>query len=142
MKVHDRGNKYSRKAPYFIKIDNVQLFTGDTVKEPALFIQKDDLERLEFLGKLTRCDIGVDVEYLPIGTLSQTGKNGQCASADGCLDRTFINARDFANETILLSVEVVGGEDARSDGPGPRAQLLQCRNNFQVLVQKYSASNL
>ena len=112
------------------------------MKEPALFIQKDDLEGLEFLSKLTRCDVGVDVEYLPIGALGQTGKNRQGAGADGRLDRTFINSRDFANEAILVTVEVVCGEDARSDGPGPRAELLQCGNDFQVLIQKYTASNL
>ena len=110
--------------------------------EPALFIQKDDLERLELLSKLTRRNVCVDIEYLPIGALRQTGKNRQSTGADGRLDRTFVNAGDFADETIFLSVEVVCGEDTRSDGPGPRAELLQRGNDFQVLIQKYTASNL
>lgn len=110
--------------------------------EPTLFIQKDDLEGLELLSKLTRRDVGIDIEYLPISALRQTGENRQRAGTDGCLDRTFVNARNFADETILLSVEVVCGEDTRSDGSGPRAELLQCGNDFQVLIQKYTASNL
>ena len=112
------------------------------MKEPALLIQKDDLERLELLGKLTRCDVSIDVEYLALVALGQTGKNRQRAGTDGCFDRTFVNSRDFADETILLAVEVVCGEDARSDGSGPRAELLQCGNDFQVLIQKYTASDL
>ena len=142
MKVRKRENIYPGSMPYFVKIDNVQLFTRDTVEEPALFIQKDDLERFELLSKLTRSDVGVDVEYLAIGALSQTSKNRQCAGTNGRLDRAFVNSRNFANKTILVTVEVVCGEDARSDGPGPRAELLQCGNDFQVLIQKYTASNL
>jgi hypothetical protein len=129
-------------VPYFVKIDNVQLFTGDTMKEPALFIQKDDLKRFELFSELTRCDVGVNVEYLSFDALGQTGKDRQCAGSDGCLKRTFVNARDFADETVLLTVEVVRGEDARSDRPSPRAELLQRGNDLQVLIQKYTASNL
>ena len=112
------------------------------MKEPALFIQKDDLEGFELFSELTRCDVGVNVENLSFGALGQTGENRQSASSDGCLKRTLVNARDFADKTVLLTVEVVRGEDARSDGPSPCAELLQRGNNFQVLVQKYTASNL
>ncbi len=112
------------------------------MKEPALFIQKDDLEGFELFSKLTRCDVGVNIKYLPIGALGQTSKNRQCAGADRCLEGTFVDARDFADETVLLTIEVVRGEDAGSDGSGPRAEFLQRGNDLQVLVQKYPASNL
>jgi len=112
------------------------------MEEPALFIQKDDLKRFELFSEFTRCDVGVNVEYLSLNALGQTSKNRQCAGSDGCLKRTLVNARDFADETVLLTVEVVRGEDARSDRPSPRAELLQRGNDLQVLIQKYTASDL
>jgi hypothetical protein len=132
----------SGDAPYFVKIDNVKLFIGDTMKEPALFIQKDDFKRFELFSELSCCDVGINIKYLSFGALGQTGKNRQCAGSDGCLKRTFVNARDFADETVLLTVEVVRGEDARSDRPSPRAKLLQRGDDLQIFVQKYTASNL
>jgi hypothetical protein len=65
-----------------------------------------------------------------------------CTGADRCLEGTFVDARDFADETVLLTIEVVRGEDTGSDGSSPRAEFLQCGNDLQVLVQKYPASNL
>lgn len=122
--LHNRPKREYGNEPYLVKVDHIQLFTGDAMKEATLFVQKHDLKRLELFSKLSRCDVGVDVEYLPIGALGQTGKNGQRAGANRCLERAFVDPRYLSNESILFSVEIICGEYARGNGSGPSAKLL------------------
>ena len=112
------------------------------MEETAFVVDVDDLERLEFLCDFTSGNVGVDVEDLAVGSLGKRGEDGYGTGADGGLDGTFVDASDLADETVLVLVEEVGGEDARGNRTGACTELLERTDEAKVLVEEYAASDL
>lgn len=112
------------------------------MEQTTLLIEEHNLHRLKLLGELSRGDIGVDVQDLAISAFRETCKDGKSASADGSLQGALVHAGDLAHETVFILVEVVGSENARSDGTCASPELLERSNNFEILLLEYPTSNL
>ena len=131
----------SRKE-YLIQVDDIELFASDSVEHATLVVEEDNLERLDLLGKLACSNVGIDVENLTGIGLGETGENRKGASADGSLDGTLVDLCDLSDETVLVLVEIVGGEDTGSNGTSARAELLEGGDEFEVFVEEHAPSNL
>lgn len=112
------------------------------MEKTTLFVDVHNLQRLDLLGKLTRSNVGIYVQQLAVGALGQAGEDRECASADGSLDWPLIDASDFAHETVLVAIKVVGGEDARGDGARTRTEFLQGSNEAEVFLLEDASSDL
>lgn len=112
------------------------------MEETALVVEEDDLQGLKLLRELTGSDVRVDVQDLASVGLGQASQNREGAGADGGFDGTLVDLGDLADEAVLVLVEVVGGEDARSDGAGAGAELLEGCDELEVLVEENAAGDL
>jgi hypothetical protein len=139
-----RGTQREReeRGTYLVQVDDVEFFTSNTMEETTLLVQEYNLHRLQLLGQLSRSNIGVDVEDLALVALSQAGQDGESAGTDGGFNGTLVDLRDLSNQTVLVLIEVVGGEDARGDGSGTGAELLEGSDELEVLFHEDSASDL
>lgn len=59
-----------------LKVDNIQLLTRNTI-EHASFVVQDNLHQFKFLSKLTRVDVGIDVQDLTISRLCEISQESQ-----------------------------------------------------------------
>ena len=132
----------SDQQAHLVQVDYVELLAGDTMEQPTLIVQEDNLQGLKFLGELTGSNVSVDVENLARVGFGQTGEDGERTGPDGSLDGTFVDLGDFAYETVLVLVEVVGSEDARGDGTGTGAKFLEGGYELEVLVKENAAGDL
>ena len=107
-----------------------------------LSVEEDDLEGLELLCELAGRDVGVDVEDLASVGLGQAGEDGERAGANGGFDGTLVDFCDFADEAVLVLVEVIGGEDTRSDRASTSPELFESGDELEVLVKEHAPSDL
>lgn len=128
--------------PHLIQVDDIELLAGDTVEHSAFIVQEDDLQGLELLGQLTGSDIGVDVQDLACVGFGQAGEDGEGTGPDGSLNGTLVDLCDLANETVLVLVEIIGGEDSGGDGACASAKLFKSGDELKVLVKENAAGNL
>ena len=112
------------------------------MEKTALVVQEDNLQRFKLLGEFTSSNVGVYVENLTFFGLCQAAQDGKSACTYRCFDRAFVNLSDFSNKTVLLAIEIVGGENTGGDGTRAAAQTLQCGDEFEVLFEEDSTCNL
>ena len=112
------------------------------MEQATLLIQKHNLHGFQLLRQLTRSDIRIDIQDLAVCTLRQTRQDGQGTSSDGRLDGPFVDLGDLADKTVLVLVEVVGGEDARGDGACTGPELFECCDELEVLFEEDAAGDL
>ena len=132
----------SDQQAHLVQVYYVELLAGDTMEQPTLIVQEDDLQGLKFLGELTGSNVSVDVENLARVGFGETGEDGEGTGPNGSLDGTFVDLCDFAYQTVLVLVEVVGGEHAGGDRTGASAKLFEGGDELEVLVEEDAASNL
>lgn len=127
------------------------------MEETTLLVEIDDLHRLreksasfllvlkvwmktclENSGELTGGNVGVDVQDLTLGVLSQTGQDGQASCLNGSLDGSLVDTGNLADETILGLVEVVGGENTGRDGSSTGTETLKGSGELEVLLEENS----
>jgi len=85
-----------------VEVDNVHLLARDTVEHASFVVQEDNLHRFKLLGKLTRGDVGIDIQNLTISRLCETGQNRKCSCTDRSLNRPFIDFGYLSNETVFV----------------------------------------
>lgn len=100
------------------------------------------LAHLEDFRKLSRSNIRVDIQDLPLRILRQTGQDGETPRPDSRLDRRLVNLGDLANKPILGLVEVLGRKDASRDGAGARTEAFERGGELEVLLQEDPAGNV
>ena len=125
-----------------IEVNHVELLTRSAVEETALFVKEDDLQGFKLFGKLTSRNIGIYIENLAIYALCETSKDGKSAGTDGSLERALVDARNFSNKAIFVTVEVLCSENARCDWTCACAKFLEGINEFQVFFKENAASNI
>ena len=112
------------------------------MEHTALIVEENDLHWLEFFCKLSGSNVCVDVQDLAGVGFCETGEDREGAGTDGGLDRTLVDFCDLSDETVLVLVKLVGGEDTGGDRPGTGAKFLEGGNEFEVFVKEDAASNL
>lgn len=125
-----------------VEVDSRELLAGDTVEETTLLVEVDNLHGLKDLGELTGGDVGVDVEHLSVGGLSERGEDRETAGADSGFDRGLVNTLDLTNKTVLVLVKVVSVEDTGGDGARASAEALEGGGELEVLLEEDLASDL
>lgn len=108
------------------------------MEETALLVDVEHLEGLEHLGELTGGNVGIDIEQLAVLGLGERSQDGQRARSDGGLNRVLVDARNLADEAVLVLVEVVGREDAGGDGSSSSAELLESGDELEILLEENS----
>ena len=106
------------------------------MEHTALVVEENDLQGLELLGELACSDVGIDVEDLSSVGFCKAGENGEGAGADSGFDGTLVDLCDLSDETVLVLVEVVCGEDTRGDGASAGAELFEGADEFEVLLEE------
>jgi len=136
----DDATKETRRETkaYLVQVDNVHLLSSDSVEETTLLVDVEDLHGLEDLGELSGSDIGVDVEELTVLGLSEGSEDGESSSSDGSLDGSLVDSNDLSNVSVLLPVEVLGGEDSGGDGSSSSSESFEGGNESEVLLEEDS----
>lgn len=67
---------------YLIQVDHIELLASDTMEHAAFVIQKDDFERLEFLGKLAGSGVCINIENLAFWSFCETSQDGKSTGTD------------------------------------------------------------
>ena len=111
------------------------------MEQPTLLIQVHNLQRLNLLRQLTSGDISIHIQDLSFRGLGQAAQDRQCARPDRRLDRALVDLRDLAYESVLVAVEVVGGEDARCYRTCAAAEFLECGDQLEVLFEEDSSGD-
>lgn len=93
---------------------------------------------LENSGELTGGNVGIDVQDLTLGVLSQTGQDGQASCLNGSLDGGLVDTGNLADETILGLVEVVSSENTGRDGSSTGTETLKRSGELEILLEENS----
>jgi hypothetical protein len=125
-----------------IKVDNRQLLAGDTMKETTFFVKEYNFHGFELLGQFPSRDVGVDIQYLPVDRFCKARQNRKSTSSDGSLQWTLVNTHDFAHKAIFFFVQIVGGEDTRSNRTGTSSKFLKRTNKLEIFFQKDATGDL
>lgn len=125
-----------------VQVDRAQLLTGDTVEEPTLFVQVDDLHGLQNPGQLSSSDVGIDVQQLTLLVLGQRGQDWEASGPDGSLDGSLVDRGDFADEPVLGLVEVGRAKDAGRNRSRSCSETFESRSELEVFLQKDAPGDL
>ena len=112
------------------------------MEQTPFLIQVHNLQRLYLLRQLTSGNISIHIQDLSFRGLGQAAQDRQSARPDRRLDRALVDLRDLAYESVLLAVEVVGGEYSGGDRTGACAKFFERCYELEVLVEKDATGDL
>lgn len=127
---------------YLVKVDDVNFFTSNAVKQATFVVQVDNFQRLYFFRKLACCYICIDIEDLAIIALSKTAENGKSAGTDRCLNGTLVDLGDLPDKPVFVAIKIVSREYARCNGSRAATEFLEGSDELEILVEENAASNL
>src|SRR5258708_1515091 len=118
------------KHNYFVQINDIQFFSCDSMEQPPLFIEENDLHRLQFLRQLSGRNIGVDIKNPTIIRFGQTREYGKSTCSNRGFNGSFIDPCDFSHKAVFFLIQIIGAENPTSNWTSTSSQSLQSGNKF------------